>query len=115
MGGSVVWEDVFHCSAGGFSHGLGLALLLRIFHYKEPQVFKKPYCDRYLDLSRPKADKCHEKKPFKLWEKRKFFKLLEPGIDVGLNLCSFSLQVTTLSYVPCVGIQANAFEKKYCS
>lgn len=41
VGGSVVLGDVFHCSAGGFSHGLGLALLLRIFHYEEPQVFKK--------------------------------------------------------------------------
>lgn len=40
VGGSVVLGDVFLCSAGGFSHGLGLALLLRIFHYEEPQVFK---------------------------------------------------------------------------
>lgn len=77
VGGSGVSGDVFHCSAGGFSHGLGLALLLRIFHYEEPQVFKKiekkTYCDRYLDLSRPKADKCHEKKPFKLLEKKAIF------------------------------------------
>lgn len=53
----------------------------------------------------PKADKCHEKKPFKLWEKKAifFFKLQEPGIDVGLNLCSLFLQVTTPSYAPGVG------------